>query len=126
MSAALASVRLFFDHLPAASGLGPERILFVLDGVRRDIYAGRKENRGSYFSRVRAEFIAAARAGGYEVIDLQRVFSDDYAQHRQRFENPLDNHWGAMGHYVVAKAVMSSVSFQALFGTVPGFMTRPE
>ena len=43
--------------------------------------------------------MAAARQRGYEVVDLDPAFRADYVQHGQRFENSVDYHWNALGHY---------------------------
>ena len=125
MLAAKTALRLFLDRLPAESGLAPGSILFVIDGLRRDIYTGREEQRDSFFGLIRHEFMDTARARGYEVIDLQRVFHDDYVRHGQRFEHPLDNHCGVIGHYVVAEAMRRSQTFRSLFGTNTRALPRP-
>jgi hypothetical protein len=57
---------------------------------------------------MRRAFPSKAQSLGYEVIDLDSVFFDQYAAHGQRFEHPRDGHWNGTGHAVVVKAVLAS------------------
>jgi hypothetical protein len=63
---------------------------------------------GTYFDLMRRAFPSKAQSLGYEVIDLDSVFFDQYAAHGQRFEHPRDGHWNGTGHAVVVKAVLAS------------------
>ena len=94
------AVDAFLDAIPEASGLAPERIAFVVDGMRRSLYrpAGLQRAAGSYRDVMRRYFMAEAFAKGYETIDLQPVFAAHYARHGERFDWPQDVHWNALGH----------------------------
>ena len=100
----------FFELLPEKTGLAPERVAFVLDGMRPDLYAARdlRLAERSYFARMRSELARRARAGGYEVIDLQPLFVDRFARDGERFELAGDGHWNERGHAVAAEAVAAS------------------
>ena len=124
VAAARASVQAFFAALPATAGLPPERIAFVMDAVRFDVYSGRDDRAGSFAETMREEFMAAARQRGYEVLDLDPAFRADYAQHAERFENPVDYHWNALGHWIAASALGHSAAAVAAFG-VPLQPPRP-
>ena len=107
----------FFHYLPEKSGLSPEKILFVIDGMRPDLYTANDMAlaRGSYFDRMRTYFMEKARILGYEVIDMQPVFENHYARHSQRFEFPNDAHWNALGHQVVADEIEESRVYKQVF-----------
>lgn len=100
----------FFRLLPQMSGLSNERILFVIDGMRPDLYDPYtlEVARTSYFSVMRAAFISKAKSLSYEVIDLQDPFIARFERDHQRFEFETDYHWNAVGHGVVAEAIDGS------------------
>lgn len=106
----------FLDLLPEKSGLPRERILFVIDGMRPELYdeAALAAATASYFGTMRGHFIVKARARGYEVMDLQAYFIDRHRRDGSRFEFPTDYHWNGTGHEVVARAIQDSV----VYGTV--------
>jgi hypothetical protein len=111
----LAAIDRFFELLPQASGMGPERILFVVDGMRPDLYDrfALEAARTSYFSVMRSSFIAKAKTLSYEVIDLQEPFIARFERDHVPFEFPTDYHWNGVGHGVVAEAVEGSKLFQS-------------
>ncbi len=101
----------FFRDLPVYSGLGPDQILFVMDGMRYETYLGedsfpKAEN--SFFADMRRYFFKRSAELGYDYIDLHHVFKTHYQEHNQRFEFPFDGHWNKLGHQVVADAIQSS------------------
>jgi len=83
-----------------------DRILFTVDGFHYPDVAAASV--GTYFDRMRRAFMAQARARGYGVIDLDPLFFADFKARSQRFEVPGDGHWNAIGHEVVARAVLGS------------------
>ncbi len=113
LAASIRAVDIFLARLPESSGLSQDRIAFVIDGIRQQIYGEISDEiaEASFFSKMRKYFITAARAQGYEVIDMHPVFKDHYRQHTQRFEFPTDNHWNGLGHGVAASAVRGSRVF---------------
>ena len=104
------AVDTFFDLLPEYSGLGRERIVFVVDGMRPALYDDEtlEAARGSHGDVMRRYFLANADRRGYETLDLQPRFIAHYRKHRQRFEWPQDVHWNALGHERCFDAVRSS------------------
>jgi hypothetical protein len=111
----LAAIDRFFELLPTMSGMGPERILFVVDGMRPDLYDrfALENARTSYFSVMRSSFISKARMLQYEVIDLQDAFIARFERDHQPFEFRTDYHWNGNGHSVVAEAIEGSKLFQS-------------
>ena len=104
----LRAIEWFLEALPEATCLQPKDILLVVDAVRRAIYRGDASAtaaQGSYFGRMRTALISAASAKGYGILDLDPVFRQAYAADRERFEFPIDVHWNAHGHAVVAAAI---------------------
>ncbi|MBL8858404.1 MAG: hypothetical protein JNL28_07875 [Planctomycetes bacterium] len=108
----------FFRFLPKMSGMSHERILFVVDGMRPELYDPYKLAAAgkSYFAVMRAAFISKARSLSYEVIDLQVPFIERFERDHQRFEFDTDYHWNAVGHGVVAEVIEGSNLFQAFRG----------
>lgn len=106
----------FLARLPQVAGLKSEKILFVVDGNRSQIYGdiSNETAEASFFNRMRRYFIAVASARGYEVIDMHPLFREHFRQHGQRFEFPIDNHWNSLGHSVAAAAVHRSRVFSTL------------
>ena len=120
----------FFDLLPEYSGLGPERITFVLDGVRPDLYDDEydeslKAAHGGWKETERRYFMRNAVHRGYETLDLQPRFRAHYRRHRRRFEWPQDHHWNALGHELCSDAVRSSAMLADAFPAAVAAMSRP-
>ena len=112
------AVDAFLDLLPEYSGLDPERIVFVVDGMRRSLYGPERldeEARGSFLDVMRRYFLANAGEKGYEAIDMQPRFIAHYREHGQRFDWPWDEHWNALGHERCFEAVAGSELLAAAF-----------
>ena len=111
------AVDAFLDLLPEYSGLDPERIVFVVDGMRRSLYDPERldEARGSFLDVMRRYFLANAGRRGYEAIDMQPRFIAHYREHGRRFEWPRDEHWNALGHERCFEAVAGSELLAAGF-----------
>jgi hypothetical protein len=110
----LAAIDAVLRDLPAMVGLPPDRVLFTLDGFRYpEAAAG---GAGTYFDLMRRAFRSKALSLGYEVIDLDSFFFDQYATHGHRVEYPRDGHWNGTGHEVVMKAVLASKLTPRLLG----------
>ena len=118
LTASRRAVDAFLRMLPARSGLRPARVIFVVDGIRPLRYTEGWENRlqGSYHDVMRQYFMSQARAGGYEVIDMQRVFVDHYRAHQQAFNWLRDTHWNALGHGLCAEQVIQSPAIRSYRG----------
>ena len=110
------AVDVFLRMLPDRSGLDPEQIVFVVDGIRPYRYTEGWEHRwdGSYHDVMRRYFMDQARAGGFEVIDMQPVFVGHYRSHQQSFNWPLDLHWNPLGHGLCAEQVAQSAALRRI------------
>jgi hypothetical protein len=113
------AVDAFFGLLPEAARLPQDRILFVVDGIRPELYdaAALERVQGSYVALMRGYFIERARAMGYEALDLQEVFRANHTRDGSRFEFATDYHWNSTGHRVVAETICGSAVFSRLFGS---------
>ena len=100
----------FLDRLPEYSGLGAERIVLVVDGMRPELYDDELPDgaRGNLADATRRRFLADAARRGYRTIDMQPRFRAHHRKHRRRFEWPRDRHWNALGHERCFEAVRSS------------------
>lgn len=99
------------------SGQTEDQILFVLDGIRPEIYtaADPGELDSSFACRMRQYFMTAACRRGYEVINLQPRFLETFHETGRKSEFPTDNHWNETGHRVVAAAIADSATFRRTF-----------
>lgn len=104
------AVEEFFRRLPAASGLNPDDICFVIDGMRPHLYssAGLKAAQESYYDIMRKGFMKSALEQGYKVVDMQPRFVADFIANGKAFEYPRDGHWNGYAHGLAAKAVLES------------------
>lgn len=113
-------IEAFLRLLPEMAGLPASRIALVVDAPRPELYddPSLKAVSDSYFAIMRAHLMGRARAGGFEVLDMQPALISDYAQRRLRFEYPDDNHWNGAGHEVFARVVQESKVYRETFGVV--------
>ena len=101
--------------MPQLAEISKSRILFVVDGVRPELYSGSDDGNGgsSYFHSMRRYFLAEAAKLGYEVIDRQPRFVTRHQRDGARFEFRIDGHWNGVGHQEAAEAIVSSRMFQS-------------
>lgn len=107
----------FLKELPLQTGLGNNKILFVIDGMRPHLYNPTTimEAIGSYFDLMRKYFIKVAVNKGYEVIDMQPIFIKKHESEGIRIEFPSDGHWNKAGHILVAEKIKASAVYRTLF-----------
>jgi len=117
LDAATQAAEMFLSVLPKYSGLSPEKILLLVDGVRPELYSANEPAtvKSSYWGQMRNSFIGRAKQQGYEVVDMHEAFRRNYGQKGERFEFSNDNHWNSVGHEVAAVEVMRSALFHRLF-----------
>lgn len=108
----------FLDALPAATGVGVDRIILVFDGLRPDMYdpALLADAQQGTWGVMRAYVMAQAQARGIDTVDLQPVFADHYARNQKRFEYPNDGHWNDLGHALAAKAIEQTPVYERFVG----------
>jgi len=106
----------FLAKLPEIAGLDAAKILFVVDGMRPQLYddVARDAAATSYFGIMRCYFMQSAVAQGFDVIDMQPIFIQHYQKHGQTFEFARDNHWNSLGHQLFAEAVAESNVFSQI------------
>ena len=107
----------FLERLPEMAGLDPDRIAFVVDGLRSHLYHDETLAiaEGTYFHVMRRYFMTSATAAGYEVIDMQPAFARHYRTHGQRFDWPYEYHWNGLAHGLCAEAVSESAWVASVF-----------
>jgi hypothetical protein len=111
------AVDAFLMRLPDDSGVPVRRIVFVVDGIRPDLYTEEelRKAQGSYFDTMRRYFSAQATELGYTSIDMQPRFRERHRLTGERFEYPDDAHWNEAGHAMVAEAVKETRVFRDRF-----------
>jgi len=104
------AVAIYLNNLPEWAGVGPERIVFVVDGIRPQLYedSGMEDVADSFWFRMRKYFISEANKRGYEVVDMQPRFIARYRKEKKRFEFRTDFHWNSEGHLAAADGVVES------------------
>ena len=111
----LCAIRTFFHLLPELVDLAPDRILFVLDGLRARTSEARAAAEQGYFAQMRRRFLMEAATRGYQVIDADPLFETQRGADESEFEMPQDVHWNANAHALVAEQIMKSPLFRDLF-----------
>ena len=85
-----------------------KKVLFILDANRyeKDEFGRNLYNNGStipsfkYFKKI-------SKIKGYDVLDLNEYFKNDYKRNSIKFEaSKYDNHWGKYAHIVAANAIL--------------------
>jgi hypothetical protein len=104
-----AAIHAFLRDLGAFAGWTPDRVVFVVDGIRYPSNSATVLN--SYFVQMRTYFMAQARSAGFEVVDMDPHFFAKFQAERKRFEFPTDGHWNGLGHAVVADALATTAIF---------------
>jgi len=107
LSLASRAIDEFLSRAPAVTGLDPDRIIIVVDAPRPHLYrpAALESAQTSYFVQVRNQLIQRGEERGFEVVDLQPIFIDEYERTAVRFEFPTDGHWDSNGHRVAAESL---------------------
>ncbi|WP_022663499.1 SGNH/GDSL hydrolase family protein [Paucidesulfovibrio longus] len=113
------AVNAFFKALPQAAQLPPDRILFVVDGIRPDLYDPKMlaQDSSTYFWKMRHQFMRLAKEQGYRTVDMQQVFIEDWKQHHRRFEFEGDMHWNGYAHGLFAREVLRSGLVEAVLSS---------
>ena len=114
---ALRAVDAFLRLLPSMSGLEPRHVLLVVDAPRPEIYSPVQLHvaRNSFLGDMRRYLIERASAQGFEVIDLEKVFVQDYQKRGMTFEHKNDYHWNETGHELVAAVIRRSSVYDRVF-----------
>jgi hypothetical protein len=111
LAASKRAVDAFFRDLPEMAGLAPQRILFVVDGVR---YPNAHDPE-AYFVKMRGYLLNRAASLGYGTIDMDDHFLPEHEANGTRFEFPTDAHWNAASHRLAAEAIASTRLFDEFF-----------
>ena len=101
---------IYLDNIEDFIGTDKSRILFVIDGIRPELYEKNisKEVINSFWFKMRNYFIQEAKLRKFEIIDMQEAFKNDYNQNSKKFEFKKDSHWNSYGHATVAKSILKS------------------
>jgi hypothetical protein len=112
------AIESFFSELSKIINHDRSKVLFVIDGMRPNIYvkADFQRAKGSYFDLMREYFMETAKKERYEYIDMQEIFITRYNLDGSRFEFPTDGHWNSLGHELAAQAIAASEVFKSTFG----------
>ena len=105
----------FFRLLPKMTGLDPDRILFVLDGLKTYTVEARAVAEKGYFSVMRQYFLKKASDRGYGVIDAEPLFKIHRQENNDVFEMPDNVHWNANAHALISKHIKGTTFFRDMF-----------
>jgi hypothetical protein len=104
-----AAVDQFLRDMVSFSGWPPDKVVFVVDGIRYP--TDNPVVLTSYFVQMRTYFITEARKVGFEAIDMDEKFFPRVRAGPVRFDFPTDAHWNGLGHGLAAEAVAASDVF---------------
>jgi hypothetical protein len=107
----------FLDRLPAATGVGSDRIVFAMDGMRPHMYDADELAfaETSAWAKLRAMVLELSAQRGIEVVDLHPAFVSHFERTGERLEFVEDDHWSGIGHSVATDAVVASDVYQQVF-----------
>lgn len=103
------AVQLFLDKVEEATGLPKNKIIFIVDGLRGNIYSG-KVDTSSYVAKMFKNFVNIAKERQFPVIDMHPIFEADYAQYQKWFQFKVDAHWNGYAHGLAADALADHLS----------------
>ncbi|MBA5637124.1 hypothetical protein H3H37_08650 [Duganella sp. LX20W] len=106
LGARAVALQYYLDQLHQLGDRAGVRFIFLVDGNRKAMYAGRA---GAHLwpGQDRELFIAAARRSGFAVVDTQPVFSQHWAEVHERVDFlPMDGHWNAVAHHLAAQQLL--------------------
>jgi hypothetical protein len=104
-----AATQAFLRDLVALAGWAPDRVVFVIDGIRYP--SSSAVVLSSYFVEMRTYFMNEARRAGFEVVDMDTHFFARFQAEGKRFEFPTDGHWNGLGHATAADALAATAVF---------------
>jgi hypothetical protein len=78
-------------------------LVFLMDGVREDIYAGLDRTEGARSLNELAKRLAGERQIPF--LDLHPAFAADYRERHQPFNYQSDLHWDTYGHEIAAETL---------------------
>ena len=93
-------------RLAAAATRAGARLLIVMDGDRKAIYAGAASSPLLELNRIMA---AAARRHDVAFLDMHPRFAAHWAAHRQRLSFEFDYHWNELAHSLVGAALAEHI-----------------
>ncbi|HJU99808.1 MAG TPA: hypothetical protein VJ752_04600 [Burkholderiaceae bacterium] len=106
LGARAVALQYYLDQLHQLSAQSGVRFIFLVDGNRKAMYAGRA-NGHLWPGQDRELFIAAARRSGFAVVDTQPVFSQHWRDVHERVDFlPMDGHWNGVAHRLAAQQLL--------------------
>lgn len=99
----------YFEQLQSISRELGTNIIFLVDGARKEIYAG--DSSKAWAGDDREYFMTQARRAGFTVADMQPVFAQHWAALHERMDFlPIDAHWNSVAHWLAARQVAPLLS----------------
>lgn len=115
LSDSIDAIDYFLKNVNVYSGLPNHKIMFVVDGIRQQIYSPNDKLSKSYAALMFEYFINQAQIKGFNVVNLHDVFTKNYKGNQKKFESVYDSHWDGYGHKVASEEVQKSDFFIQLF-----------
>ncbi len=104
------ATQIYLENIENFAGVNKNNILFVIDGVRPHLYDDNQIEmiNDSFWVNIRNYFLKETSSRGFEVLDMQDKFRENYQHTGKKFEFISDSHWNAHGHSVVADSIIKS------------------
>lgn len=96
--------RYALEQLKALSAEHGFQLLFVMDGVREAVYAG-KDAKAYDIGKLNGLMARLTRELDLPFVDLHAAFVQDWQKQGTRFEFPFDWHWNELGNDIVASVI---------------------
>ena len=95
----------FFNEI-VSMGLA-NKITLILNYELQDIY--RQKSTNSYFNDMREYMIEQSNLNEITIINLEKVFRQDYIKNNTKFDFPTDSHWNEHAHQLVAQTIIKNL-----------------
>lgn len=97
----------YFSELRNIKAANTLKVTLLLDGHRKAIYSDTKDQTHLPYLEDRNAVISMATASGFKVVDMQPVFENHWAEHKERMDYlPADWHWNPVAHRLAAEALL--------------------
>ena len=104
---------IFLNHISNIRITNEEKIntIFVMDAQRQNIY-DKSLPRDEFTDVQKRHFIKKATGLGFSVLDLEKIFENNYKKNQQKFEFINDGHWNENAHQIVANEIANYLNLK--------------
>ena len=104
---------IFLNHISNIRITNEEKMntIFVMDAQRQNIY-DKSLPRDEFTDVQKRYFVKKATGLGFSVLDLEKIFENNYKKNQQKFEFINDGHWNENAHQIVANEIANYLNLK--------------